>query len=129
MKVAPRIFQRRTGVEADLVLAGPERPVSREAGEALHAVAREALANVERHARAGAVVLSLRFDKRAATLTIQDDGAGVSPLILRTVEGSATRFGLRNSRERVRWISSAWAPRSSRRARTAPASVSCSRKA
>jgi signal transduction histidine kinase len=78
--------------------------VPHEAGEALHAVAREALANVERHARAGAVVLSLRFDKRAATLTIQDDGVGVSPLILRTLAGSATRFGLRNSRERVQHL-------------------------
>jgi signal transduction histidine kinase len=99
-----RDFQRRTGVEADLVLAGRERPAPREAVETLHAVAREALANVERHARAGAVVLSLRFGKRAATLTVQDDGAGVPPLILRTLDGSTTRFGLRSSRDRVQHL-------------------------
>ncbi|HEU5329940.1 MAG TPA: GAF domain-containing protein [Thermomicrobiales bacterium] len=99
-----RDFQRRTGVEADLVLAEAERRVPREAGETLHAVAREALTNVERHAQAGAVVLSLRFDKQAATLTIQDDGVGISPLILHSLDSSATRFGLRNSRERVQHL-------------------------
>jgi len=47
------------------------------------------------------VVVSLRFKPDAATLTVQDDGVGASPLMLSTLAESATRFGLRSMRERV----------------------------
>ena len=67
----------------------------------MYAVAREALTNVERHADASAVVLSLLFEPNTALLTVQDDGAGVSPLVLRTLADSAIHFGLRSLRERV----------------------------
>jgi signal transduction histidine kinase len=97
-----RSFQSRTGLEADLVLAGTERRLPPRLAETLHAAAREALANVEHHAQASAVVVSLHFSQRAATLTIQDDGVGVSPLMLRGIDTSATHFGLRDLRERVR---------------------------
>jgi signal transduction histidine kinase len=83
------------------VLSGPERLVSPETAEILYAVARESLTNVERHAAATAVVLSLCFEPDAAVLSVQDDGAGVSPLVLRTLADSATHFGLRSLRERV----------------------------
>ena len=49
-----RDFRDRAGLEADLVLSGRERRVPTDVAEALHAVAREALANVERHAHASA---------------------------------------------------------------------------
>ena len=96
-----RDFQQRTGVEADLMLTGRERRVRREVAEALYAAAREALANVERHARASAVVVSLHFTARTATLTVQDDGVGASPLVVRNLADSATHFGLRSLQERV----------------------------
>ncbi len=41
---------------------------------------REALTNVERHTAASAVALSMCFEPGTALLTVQDDGAGVSPL-------------------------------------------------
>jgi len=88
-------------MEADLVVSGTERRVSPETAETLYAVAREALANVERHAAASAVVLSLWFEPGTALLSVQDDGAGVSPLVLRTLADSATHFGLRGLRQRV----------------------------
>jgi signal transduction histidine kinase len=97
-----RSFQSRTGLEADLVLAGTERRLPPRLAETLHAAAREALANVEHHAQASAVVVSLHFSPRATTLTIQDDGVGISPLMLRGIDTSATHFGLRDLRERVR---------------------------
>jgi signal transduction histidine kinase len=97
-----RSFQSRTGLEADLVLAGTERRPPPRLAETLHAAAREALANVEHHAQASAVVVSLHFSPRATTLTIQDDGVGISPLMLRGIDTSATHFGLRDLRERVR---------------------------
>lgn len=96
-----REFRGRTGLEADLVLGGHEPRLPPEVTEALHAVAREALANTERHAKASAVVLSLSFDGAAAQLTVQDDGVGVSPLLLRTLADSSVHFGLRSVRQRV----------------------------
>lgn len=96
-----RDFQQRTGLEADLAESGAERRAPPEIAEVLHAVAREGLANVERHARASAVVVSLAFEPDAVTLTVQDDGVGASALVLSTLADSATRFGLNGSRDRV----------------------------
>jgi signal transduction histidine kinase len=96
-----RDFRKQTQLEADLVLSGRERRVSPETAETLYAVAREALTNVERHARASAVVVSMCFEPSDALLSVQDDGGGVSPLVLRTLADSATHFGLRSLRERV----------------------------
>jgi len=96
-----RNFQQATGIEADLVVSGAEHRAPPEVAEALHAIARGALDNVGQHARASAVVVSLRFEPDAATLTVQDDGVGASPLMLSTLAESATRFGLRSMRERV----------------------------
>jgi signal transduction histidine kinase len=96
-----RDFQKRTGLEADLVESGAERRALPEIAEVLHAVAREGLANVEQHARASAVVVSLRFEPEAVTLTVQDDGIGASSLVMSTLSDSATRFGLSGIRERV----------------------------
>jgi signal transduction histidine kinase len=96
-----REFQESTGLEADLVESGAERRAPPEIAEVLHAVAREGLANVEQHARATAVVVSLRFESDIATLTVQDDGVGAPPLVLDTLAESATRFGLSGLREQV----------------------------
>src|SRR5438067_2832251 len=106
-----RDFRQRTGLEAHLVLAGAERRVSPEVAEALYAVAREALANVERHARASAAVVSLRLGPRSATLAVQDDGVGAPQLVLRRLGESATHFGLRGLQERVRGLSGSFAAR------------------
>jgi signal transduction histidine kinase len=97
-----RSFQQRTRVETDLVFTGAQRQVPTEVAEVLHAMAREALTNVERHARAGAVVLGLRVSARSITLTVHDDGGGASSLVLKRLANSTTRFGLRSLRERVR---------------------------
>src|SRR5579884_2505505 len=99
-----RAFQHRTGIDADLVLAGDERRLRPEAAEALYAVAREALANVEQHAQASAAVVSLRFGPRSATLAVQDDGVGAPNLVLRSLTDSVTHFGLQGLNERVRQL-------------------------
>jgi signal transduction histidine kinase len=97
-----RTFQQRTAIDTDLVLTGAQRDVPTEVAEGLHAVAREALANVERHSSAGAAVLGLHISARFITLTVHDDGAGASPLVLKQIGDSATHFGLRGLRQRVR---------------------------
>ncbi len=97
-----REFQTRTGVDTDLVVTGSARRLPTDVAETLHSVAREALANIERHAHASAVVLGLHIGPRAVTLTIQDDGTGASPLVLRQINRSTIHFGLRGIRQRVR---------------------------
>lgn len=99
---AVRDFRERTGLEADLVLVGRERLVSPETAEALLAVVREALVNVEQHARATSVVVTLRRSRRGVTLAVQDDGIGAPALLLRSIGSSFTHFGLRGLQERIR---------------------------
>jgi signal transduction histidine kinase len=97
-----REFRERTGLEADLVLVGKERRLAREYAEALLAVAREGLANVEQHAHATSVVVSLRTSPTGVTLAVHDDGVGAPALVLRSIGSSVTHFGLRGVQERIR---------------------------
>jgi signal transduction histidine kinase len=97
-----RAFQHRTRIEADLVVKGAPRALPTSIVELHYMVAREALSNVERHARASSVVLGLHIARQTVTLTVQDDGVGVSPLVMKQIAASTTHFGLRGIRERVR---------------------------
>jgi signal transduction histidine kinase len=97
-----RDFRERTALDADLVVVGQERRLPREAAEALLAVAREGLANVEQHAHARNVVVSLRTTATGVTLAVHDDGVGAPALVLRSIGSSVTHFGLRGLQERVK---------------------------
>lgn len=70
---------------------------ARQADEFLH-IAQEALANVRKHATAGAAKLHFGFEEGLLQLTIQDDGAGMDPAQVRHSQGN----GLRNMRSRAR---------------------------
>jgi signal transduction histidine kinase len=94
-------LRRQTGIEADVASTGARRRLPTVVAETLYSVAREGLANVERHAHAAAVVLGLHIDWRSVTLSIQDDGDGASLETWPGVGNSAARFGLRILRERV----------------------------
>jgi signal transduction histidine kinase len=96
-----RAFQQRAGVQADLAVSGPKARVPARAAEALRAIAREALANVERHAHASAVVLGVHFSDDVVLFTVHDDGVGPPPLLLERLGHSTMHFGLRGMHERV----------------------------
>jgi PAS domain S-box-containing protein len=66
-------FQQRTGIEAAVVLTGPETPLATHVAERLQTIAREALAGTERTARAQAIALGLRMGRRSVSLSIEDD--------------------------------------------------------
>jgi signal transduction histidine kinase len=106
-----RDFRDRTGLEADLVLVGKERPLPPETAEALLAVVREALANIEQHARASSVVVTLRTSRSGVTLAVQDDGIGGPALLLRSNGSSFTHFGLRGLQDRIRRVGGAFTAR------------------
>jgi signal transduction histidine kinase len=88
-------------VEADLVVSGEPVGLSPESAHTLFVLAREALANVARHARAGRVLVSLRYSDEHVDLVIQDDGIGASEQILQHYQESSTHFGLKRSRRQV----------------------------
>jgi signal transduction histidine kinase len=65
--------------------------------EAIWRVAQEALANVEKHARAQHTELRLELPPQWAILRVADDGVGLPP----NAERQPGHYGLRGSRERV----------------------------
>jgi signal transduction histidine kinase len=72
-------------------------PLSPPLAETLRRVAQEALTNVERHAAATTVALTLDAQPDALVLTIADDGRGLPP----DAETRPGHYGLRGMRERV----------------------------
>ncbi|MCQ4259743.1 cache domain-containing protein [Stutzerimonas stutzeri] len=66
---------------------------------ALFRVLQEALTNIERHAAAQAVHISLDGDDASVRLRVRDDGVGFNPRRLDSIKGGG--IGLRNIRERV----------------------------
>jgi signal transduction histidine kinase/DNA-binding NarL/FixJ family response regulator len=86
------------GLEVGYVSAGT--PVAMEEGlaQGVLLVAREALTNIVRHARARSVRLGLMYEQTAVTLLVQDDGQGFDP----KARWQGDRFGLRALSERAR---------------------------
>lgn len=73
-----REFSRVTGAHGRLRVTGAEHPrLPDEVERALYRVAHEALLNVDRHARASGVVVSLAIGDRTAELVVRDDGVGL----------------------------------------------------
>lgn len=90
-------FTRQESVPCDLKLPNLPGPVPRDAALCLFRVTQEALRNVARHARAGAVEITLRRLDDGLQLAIHDNGAGFDPAIKRE-RGS---LGLASMRERA----------------------------
>jgi len=70
-----RSFQARTGVPARLVQLGEVRPLDAERTALLVGAVREGLLNVEKHAGAGTVVVSIGEADGGIQLAVADDGA------------------------------------------------------
>jgi signal transduction histidine kinase len=100
-----RRLVRATGesdsVEADLVVSGKPLGLGAESAHVLFVLAREALVNVARHAKAKRVLVSLRYSDEHVDLVIQDDGIGASDQVLQHYQESSTHFGLKRSRRQV----------------------------
>jgi signal transduction histidine kinase len=71
-----RAFRERTGVPARLIVLNDLPTLPRGSVTALADLTREALHNVEKHARARSVVVSLFCQRDGVALTIADDGVG-----------------------------------------------------
>jgi signal transduction histidine kinase len=86
------------GLEVRYVSAGTPADMEQSLAAGVLRVAREALTNIVRHARARSVRLGLVYEPTAVTLLVQDDGQGFDP----KAEWQGDRFGLRALSERAR---------------------------
>jgi signal transduction histidine kinase len=94
-----RVLQERTGIKAELRVAGQARDLTAEEVERLYRIAEEALANVERHSGAQNVRVVLEYAADCTELTISDDGQGFDP------DGiEPDRYGLAGMQERASMI-------------------------
>lgn len=70
-------LQGRSNLTTYFVVVGNVRQLAPAAEAALIGSTRQALFNVEQHAKAALVVMTLHFDENSASLVIQDDGCGL----------------------------------------------------
>jgi signal transduction histidine kinase len=93
-------MQRPNGPAVELEVQGLGRGLCESAAAGLYDVAREALINAQAHARAKRITLTLAFSHNGLSLSIRDDGIGISPG--RHFDCSPQRhFGLQGMHERV----------------------------
>lgn len=94
-------FSGRTGIPVEANIADADRAVTPDVELALYRVLQESLANVMRHSKASHVHVALRLESDSVTLTVEDDGCGLSE------DASLERFlregrmGLAGMRDRV----------------------------
>jgi signal transduction histidine kinase len=87
-------FSVETGITVDVELGAAGSGLPRDREVVLLRAAQEALANVRRHADAGAVSIRLRIDDGTAQVEVSDDGSGFDP-------AAARGFGLSGMKDRV----------------------------
>jgi len=93
-------FKDRTGLSVELAIDGDAARFGDERAEVIFRMTEEVLRNIERHARASRVLLSLRIvDGTHLALLIEDDGVGFDPLLSRP-----GHFGLVGLREQAQLI-------------------------
>ena len=93
-----RTWSARTGIPVEVVASGGSRNLATDVEVALLRTAQEALANVERHADAHRVALTLTSDDLGTHLELRDDGRGFDAAVPARSEGG---FGLVAMRERI----------------------------
>lgn len=72
-------FRERTGVPAYLILRGNVATLPAPAERVITGCVRQALFNIEQHAMASLVVVTLDYQTSGTDLVVQDDGRGLSP--------------------------------------------------
>jgi signal transduction histidine kinase len=93
-------FEARTGIRCRLAWHVKNEPGDRTRQLAMFRILQEALTNVARHAHAGAVRVGVRQRGRMLTLTIRDNGRGITRAEVSSVES----IGLLGMTERARLL-------------------------
>jgi PAS domain S-box-containing protein len=102
MRWLVRDLEQRVGVMTRLICTDGDRRIAPDAELGLFRIAQEALHNVERHAGATRVTVSLIIDDHEARLVVEDDGRGMEAVDLRPSAAVSGRLGLLGMHERAR---------------------------
>lgn len=96
------VFSTRTGITTELVTLGRPVHAGAEAEGVLVSALREGLHNVEKHAGAGAILVSLAYQSHQLSLAIEDDGKGLpAGFDLHPVPGRDAGLGIPSLLQRV----------------------------
>ncbi|AKJ04651.1 histidine kinase-like protein [Archangium gephyra] len=90
----------------DVSVTGDERPLRAAVRDELLMIAREAMANAVRHAKARSIAVSLAYEEHRLSLCVKDDGTGLDPLYSNH-DGKPGRYGIKGMFERARRLGGA----------------------
>lgn len=93
-------FGERSGIAMDVDIQPSQSDISEEVATTLYRIVQEALSNIEKHAQATRLTLSLQEDAEGLFLCISDNGVGIGEKNAYARRG----IGLRNMRERVEFL-------------------------
>jgi signal transduction histidine kinase len=79
LRADARGFEERTGIPTRLLVLDDLPPLHASRSSALAGAVREALLNVEKHARAGSVLVSVFASRDGVAVAVHDDGVGPPP--------------------------------------------------
>lgn len=97
-------FTERCGTSARLEVSGPTRRLPSETELALFRIVQEALRNVEKHAEASEVTVSVAFDENCLSLSVCDDGKGLDPSPSMGDLVASGKLGLTGMQERAQLV-------------------------
>lgn len=96
-------FAKRSGLQLKLDIAEPAERLPRELEIALFRVLQESLTNIHRHSKSPSAEVIFQPGSQQVTLTIKDQGVGISQDLLERFRSSGTSgVGLAGMRERIR---------------------------
>jgi two-component system sensor histidine kinase UhpB len=107
-----RTFQKRTGIEIDVVLEGTERRADADVETLVYRIVQEALTNVARHSGARAATVTLSRAPERLSVRIDDRGAGFHPEAMLAAGDEEHGFGLRAMHDRVEFVNGRFSLRS-----------------
>jgi signal transduction histidine kinase len=99
------MFATRTGNAIEVVTLGTPAPAKAEIEGVLLSVVREALHNIEKHAGASAVFVSVAYQAREIALAVSDDGKGLPvDFELNAVPGRRSGLGIPGMLQKVQGV-------------------------
>ena len=93
-------WSRQTGISTTFLMAGQDRGISGEIGHNLCCILGEALSNIEQHASASRVRISLNVSSERVNLEVSDNGKGLKSDEI-WASTAAGKLGIAGMRERV----------------------------
>jgi signal transduction histidine kinase len=87
-------FRKRSGIQVDIDMPAALPLLPRSAETALFRVVQECLLNVQRHSGSSKAWIRIETASKQITLEVKDEGVGMQPAILETVEGIRPRLGV-----------------------------------